>query len=103
MTECAPTQTPDDIDIPALREKYAQERAKRLREEGSKQYIELTGELARYYEIDPYTPPIGRDSNSDEVNVVVLGGGIAGLLSGASLRKAGGDDGRVIEMAGDFG
>jgi cyclohexanone monooxygenase len=103
MTECAPTQTPDDIDIPALREKYAQERAKRLREEGSKQYIELTGELAKYYEIDPYTPPIGRDCISEDVNVVVLGGGIAGLLSGAYLRKAGVDDVRVIEMAGDFG
>ena len=29
--ECGPTHTPDDIDIDALREKYAQERAKRLR------------------------------------------------------------------------
>lgn len=31
---CGPTQTPDDIDIDALREKYAQERAKRLRPDG---------------------------------------------------------------------
>ena len=27
---CGPTQTPEDIDIDALREKYAQEREKRL-------------------------------------------------------------------------
>ena len=32
---CGPTQTPDDIDIDALREKYSQERDKRLRPEGS--------------------------------------------------------------------
>ena len=33
---CGPTQTTDDIDIDALREKYLQERDKRLRPEGSK-------------------------------------------------------------------
>ena len=32
---CGPTQTPEDIDIDALREKYAQEREKRLRPEGA--------------------------------------------------------------------
>ena len=103
MTECAPTQTPDDIDIDALREKYRREREKRLRPEGSKQYIELTGELAKFYETDPYTPPLSRDPISGDVNVAVLGGGIAGLLSGAYLKKAGVEDVQVIEMAGDFG
>ena len=29
--ECGPTQTPGDVDIPALRAKYRQEREKRLR------------------------------------------------------------------------
>lgn len=39
MTECEqPTQTPDDIDIDGLRERYRHEREKRLRPEGSKQY-----------------------------------------------------------------
>ena len=103
MTDCPPTETPHDIDIPALREKYAKERAKRLREDGSKQYIELSGELAKYYEIDPHTPPLVRDPISEDINVAVLGGGIAGLLSGAYLKKAGVEDVRVIEMGGDFG
>jgi cyclohexanone monooxygenase len=103
MTDCAPTATPEEIDIPALREKYAHERAKRLREEGSKQYIELTGELAKFYEVDPHTPPVVRDRISEDINVAVLGGGIAGLLSGAYLKKAGVDDVQVIEMGGDFG
>jgi cyclohexanone monooxygenase len=103
MTDCTPTQTPDDIDIDALREKYRLEREKRLRPEGSKQYVELTGELAEFYEVDPYTPLVVRDPISDDINVAVLGGGIAGLLSGAYLKKAGVDDVRVIEMGGDFG
>lgn len=53
---CGPTQTPDDVDIAALREKYRLEREKRLRKEGSKQYIELEDDFAGYYEVDPYTP-----------------------------------------------
>lgn len=101
--ECGPTDTPDGIDIPALREKYLQERDKRLRPEGSKQYIELEGEFADFYEVDPYTPVTPRDPISEDVSVAVLGGGIAGLLAGAYLKKAGVEDVRIIEMGGDFG
>jgi cyclohexanone monooxygenase len=100
---CGPTDTPDDIDIPALREKYLQERDKRLRPEGSTQYLELKGEFADFYEIDPHTPVAPREPISAEIDVVVLGGGIAGLLAGANLKKLGVDDVRVIEMGGDFG
>jgi cyclohexanone monooxygenase len=100
---CGPTRTPDDIDIDALREKYLHERDKRLRPEGSKQYVELKGDFAQFYEIDPHTPVTFRDPISEDINVAVLGGGIAGLLAGAYLKKAGVDDVRVIEMAGDFG
>ncbi|BCO38333.1 NAD(P)/FAD-dependent oxidoreductase [Mycobacterium heckeshornense] len=98
-----PTNTPDDIDIDALREKYRQEREKRLRPEGSKQYLELTGELAKFYEIDPYTAPLVRDPIREDIYVAVLGGGIAGLLAGAYLKKAGVEDVHIIEMGGDFG
>jgi cyclohexanone monooxygenase len=104
MTDCEqPTQTPDDIDIDALREKYRHEREKRLRPEGSKQYIELTDDFAEYYETDPHTPPVVRNAISEDVDVAVLGGGIAGLLCASYLKKAGIDDVHVIEMGGDFG
>jgi cation diffusion facilitator CzcD-associated flavoprotein CzcO len=103
VTNCAPTQTPDDFDIDALREKYAQERAKRLRPEGSKQYVELTDEFAGYYENDPYTPVQPRDRIDEDIDVAVLGGGFGGLLSAAHLKKAGVDDVRIIELGGDFG
>ena len=103
MNGCGPTETPVDIDIPALREKYAAERAKRLRPDGGDQYLELEGEYAEFYEVDPYTPRTERDPVVEDADVVILGGGFAGLLAGAYLKKAGVTGIRVIEMAGDFG
>ncbi|WP_179469110.1 flavin-containing monooxygenase [Mycolicibacterium vinylchloridicum] len=100
---CGPTDVPQDIDIDALREKYRVEREKRLRPEGSAQYLELEGEYADSYEVDPYTTVTPRDPIAEDVDVVVLGGGFAGLLAGAYLKKAGVEGIRVIEMAGDFG
>ena len=101
--KCGPTQTPDDIDIDALREKYLQEREKRLRPEGSKQYLELEDDFAEFYEVDPHTPVTPRTPIDENVEVAVLGGGITGLLAGAYLKKAGVDDVHIIEMGGDFG
>lgn len=105
MSDCLPTSAPppDDFDIDALRERYAAERVKRLRTDGSRQYIELEDDFADYYEVDPYTPVTPRDPIVDDIDVAVLGGGFAGLLAAAHLRKAGVDDIRVIELGGDFG
>ena len=100
---CGPTQTPDDIDIEALREKYLFERDKRLRADGSKQYLELKDDFAEFAEVDPHTPVTPRAPINEEIEVAVLGGGIAGLLAGAYLKKAGVDDVHIIEMGGDFG
>jgi cyclohexanone monooxygenase len=44
-----------------------------------------------------------RNSISEDIDVAVLGGGIAGLLSASHLKKAGVHDVRIIEMGGDFG
>ncbi|ORW09986.1 flavin-containing monooxygenase [Mycobacterium kyorinense] len=103
MTCEQPTQTPQDIDIAALREKYRQEREKRLRPEGSKQYVELEDDFAGYYETDPHTPVVPREPISADIDVAVLGGGFGGLLAGAHLKKAGVEDVRIIELGGDFG
>ena len=100
---CGPTDTPQDIDIDALREKYLHERDKRLRPEGSQQYLELTGDFAEFSEVDPHTPVTPRAPITEDIEVAVLGGGIAGLLAGAYLKKSGVDDVHVIEMGGDFG
>ena len=91
-----------DFDPDALREKYRQERDKRLRDEGNEQYVEVSGRFARLTD-DPYVERITREPLTDEVEVVVIGGGFGGLLAGARLREAGVEDIRVIEKGGDFG
>jgi cyclohexanone monooxygenase len=90
------------FDPDALREKYREERDKRVRADGNEQYLEVAGDYARYLE-DPYVAPIERDPLFDDVDVVIVGGGFGGLLAGARLREAGVADIRVIEKGGDFG
>ena len=90
------------IDIDALKQKYAEERAKRLRPDGNEQYLQLKDQLAHYLE-DPYTPRVERDPKTDHVTVAFIGGGFAGLVTGARIKEAGVDDVRIIEKGGDFG
>lgn len=93
----------DAIDIPALKEKYRQERDRRLRKEGQQQYVQPRAEFANAYEADPYTPVTPRDALSEDIDIVVLGGGWSGILTGVQLRKAGIGNFRIIDHAGDFG
>jgi cation diffusion facilitator CzcD-associated flavoprotein CzcO len=90
------------IDKEALRRKYREERDKRLRPDGIDQYIRITGQLAHYLD-DPYTPVAERAPKTDDVTVAFIGGGFAGLVTGARLKEAGVDDVRIIEKGGDFG
>ncbi|MDX2234685.1 MAG: NAD(P)/FAD-dependent oxidoreductase [Hyphomonadaceae bacterium] len=92
-----------DFDPDALREKYRAERDRRLRADGNAQYRNLAGAFARYLE-DPYvTPGFARAPLTDDVEVVVIGGGFGGLLAAARLKEAGVNDVRIIEKGGDFG
>src|ERR1044072_9252320 len=93
---CGPTQTPDDIDIAALKEKYSQEREKRLRKDGAAQYLELKDDFAEFAEIDPHTPVTPRTPVNEDVEVAVLGGGSAGLLAGAAPSTACGRGAAVV-------
>ncbi|YCK33337.1 flavin-containing monooxygenase [Actinomadura sp. ATCC 39365] len=90
------------MDKEALRRKYLEERDKRLRPDGNDQYVRLTGRFAHYLD-DPYTPRTEREPKTDHVTVAVVGGGFAGLVTGARLREAGVDDVRIVEKGGDFG
>jgi cation diffusion facilitator CzcD-associated flavoprotein CzcO len=90
------------LDKEALKQKYAEERAKRLRPDGNAQYLELKGQLAHYAE-DPYTPFRERAPVRDHVTVAFVGGGFAGLVTGARLVEAGIDEVRIVEKGGDVG
>jgi putative NAD(P)-binding protein len=90
------------IDKEALRTKYRQERDKRLRPDGNTQYQRLTGEFAHYAE-DPHAPRVEREPRADHVTVALIGGGFAGLVTGARLQEAGVNDVRIVERAGGFG
>jgi cyclohexanone monooxygenase len=94
-------QTPT-VDRDAVRRKYREERDKRLRPDGNDQYLRLTGRFAHYAE-DPYTPVAERAPRTDHVTFAFIGGGFAGLVTGARLKEAGIDDVRIIDKAGDFG
>ena len=107
MSEAAPTSRPAEenlgFDPQALRAKYREERDKRLRADGIGQYVRVQGNLAHFLD-DPYAgEPITRDALTDEVGVVVIGGGFGGLLAAARLRQAGVRDVRIVEKAGDVG
>jgi len=91
-----------DFDLDALQQKYREERDRRLRSDGNDQYIKIEGKFAHYLE-DPYSDRIERDPVEEELDVVVLGGGFGGLLTGARLREAGVTDVRLVEKGGDFG
>jgi cation diffusion facilitator CzcD-associated flavoprotein CzcO len=91
------------FDPDALRARYQAERDKRLRTDGIQQFIETAGDFSCYVD-DPYVAAgFTREPLSDEVDAVIVGGGIGGLLAGARLREAGLDRIRVIDKAGDFG
>ena len=91
-----------NFDPNELHAKYLSERDKRVRDDHNEQYVETSGEFAKYLD-DPYEASVEREPLFDEVEIVIIGGGFGGLLMGGRLREAGFSDIRVIERGGDFG
>lgn len=89
------------IDKERLRQKYLEERDKRLRSDGNDQYLWVKDRFAHYLE-DPYTPVIPRAPKTDHVTFAFIGGGFAGLATAARLSEAG-IAVRIVEKGGDFG
>ncbi|MBM4245814.1 MAG: NAD(P)/FAD-dependent oxidoreductase [Deltaproteobacteria bacterium] len=91
------------VDPDALRARYREEREKRLRSDGVRQYVEVAGRFAHFVD-DPYVAPgFTRAPLTDEVDVALIGGGFGGLLAGARLKQAGVQSVRIVEKGGDFG
>ena len=90
------------IDAEALRARYRAERDKRVRADGNEQYLQPSGRFTDLLD-DPYAQRVERPPCTDEATVVVIGGGFAGLVTGARLKQAGVTDVRIIEGGGDVG
>src|SRR5215472_14863760 len=64
---------PGAFDPEELRQKYREERDKRLRPDSKAQYLDVTGNFERFA-ADPYLEPTERDPRVADVDVLILGG-----------------------------
>ncbi len=97
-------QTPDDIDLAALREKYRAGARQAVASEGSKQYVEARRRLRGVLRDRSRTRRRWSATRSRKTSTSPSSAAAsAALLCGAYLKKAGVDDVRIIELGGDFG
>ena len=91
------------FDPDAVHAKYLAERDRRL-VPGRAAIRDLAhDEYVAGYLADPFTAYTDRGAITDDPDVVIVGGGIAGLLAGAHLRMAGIERIRIVDAAGGMG
>jgi hypothetical protein len=90
------------FDPEEIKKRYAEERDKRLREDGNSQYKQFKGQFGHYL-TDPYVPRVERDPIEADIDFMVLGGGFGGLCLASRLVEAGITNIKIIDKAGDFG
>ena len=104
MTESAESNAKKlGFDPIALRNKYHEEREKRMSTDGNRAYMKLRGKFEKLYEDPNADPNFTRDPIKKEMDVAIIGGGYGGLLSGAELRRAGVEKICIIERGADIG
>lgn len=86
-----------------LASRYELERSKRLNAKGNAQYIAVEGQFEDFARDPNVTDTITRDPSVETVDVLIVGGGIAGILTSVELRRAGISSFRLIEKGADFG
>ena len=103
MTHHTPPADVDEAELARVKERYAAERAKRMRADGNAQYAELSGDYEEY-DRDPWVEPgFTREPVVEEMDVLIVGGGYSGMLASVHLKRRGVTDFRIVEKAGDFG
>ncbi|KAJ9607391.1 hypothetical protein H2200_008464 [Cladophialophora chaetospira] len=92
------------FDPLTLKQKYLEERDKRLLSHGSKgQYRPVSGTLAHYAD-DPWLrEKTEREPINEQCEALIIGGGYGGELVAIKMIQAGVTDIRIVEKAGDFG
>lgn len=90
-------------EVSSLRSRYLEERNKRHKTSGIHQYAQASGAFGKFAS-DPWSDEaFERAPVDDDVNVLIVGCGFAGISAAARLRQAGVDDIRMIDRAADFG
>jgi cyclohexanone monooxygenase len=104
MTHSSETPVrPVEIDVETLREKYRQERDKRIRAAGTDQFAFTEGKYA-HFEDDPYAGrPEPREPVQREVDLLIIGAGFGGVEMAATMLRAGVEDFLMLDVAADFG
>ena len=93
-----------NVDINAFRQRYADERNKRLEKNiGLGQFIELTGQYSHFGEDPNVDPGFTRDPIEDVSDAIVIGAGFGGILACARMAEAGLEKIRIVDNGGDFG
>jgi cation diffusion facilitator CzcD-associated flavoprotein CzcO len=87
----------------AVRDKYAQERAKRMTEDRGILYDLRNDERFAEYTKDPFTPFVERDPVVEDVDVAIIGAGMSGVTVGAKLREQGLRKIVLVDKAGGIG
>jgi len=99
----ADNQPGTSYDPEALHRKYLEERDKRLRKDQDAQYLEAAGEYEDFI-ADPYVESgFARAPLTEDIDVLIVGGGLGGLQTAAELTKHDIRSFRIVEQAGDFG
>lgn len=96
-----------DVDFEQMVAKYNKERVKRLQRSGIEQYQHVTttdiGVLPEMVD-DPFVEPgFQRRPVTEEHDIVIVGGGVGGVIMACRLVKAGFQNIKIVEKAGDFG
>jgi len=91
------------FDREAVQRKYAEERDRRVR--GNRRSVSdlWRDEAFAAYLDDPFTDFIERDAVTTDVDVAIVGAGIAGVVTGAKLRDQGDYRVTLIDTAGGVG
>ena len=91
------------FDPASVHAKYAAERARRMGVDRSDNVALTHDDRFHEYLTDPFTAYAPRDPVADDVDVLVVGAGLAGIIMGVQLREAGFDRIRFVDKAGSFG
>ena len=92
-----------DTQDDAMLEKYRLEREKRLRADTTDQYVKLVDEYTELVD-DPFADlSFTRAAIKEEIDVLIVGGGMTGLIAGSQVQQLSLGSFRIVERGGDFG